>query len=250
MVKDVILFSGGMDSYVGDLFLNEKYYSKNGETLLPLYIDYKGSACKKEKEIVKKIHPYTQIIDNVLNLQGMEHGVDNFLFGRNMYFCLLAAPITSKIIYLCGLENSMISDNTAVFYNKASELLTQIKGEEVIVASPFVNSNQHLSFCGMEKEEVVNWYVCSGYSLRYLLEHTSSCYFSEYMYCGNCLGCFNFYCAVYPHIKSNKLRWLKAEYRFKNKYLVKRELDEALKGWRSPIRTKTIKDIAFDLGVS
>lgn len=247
--KDVILYSGGMDSYIGELFLQglPAYSTKK---LLPLYIDYKGSACNKEKEIVKNLNPQVQIIEDVLNLSGMEHGQDNLLFGRNMYFCLLAAPITDKYIYLLGLKNSKLPDNTAKFFEKASTVLSEIKGEEVVVCSPFVSS-EHFPSHGMVKEEIVDWYFNNGYSLLYLLEHTSSCYFSEHMFCGECMGCFYFYCAVYQYIKnitpSKLTKWRNA---FTNKELVKQELNIANSGGHFPLRAEAIREIAKDMGVS
>lgn len=236
---DIILYSGGMDSYIGDLYLREKKYNNTfGKVLTPLYVDYNGSACKKEKRLVKQLHPYTQVMENVLDLNGREHGEDNFLFGRNMFFCLLAAPMTEKYIYLCGLANSLISDNTRSFYEKASIVLSEIKQAPVKVTSPFTH---------MEKEEVVDWYIEQGHTLFDLLTTTSSCYYSDSMFCGECLGCFNFYCGIFKHLIQN--RWLSVEYRFTNKLLVKNELTAANDGYRSPIRTETIRSIAHEMGI-
>lgn len=253
MKQDVLLYSGGMDSAIGRLYLNDRYYNKSKEReLLSLYINYKGSACEKEKKIVKNLDPAVKIIDNVLNLSGKEGGAHNLLFGRNLYFCILAAELTDKYIYLLGLKNSVMPDNTPYFFKKASAVLSEIKGKEIVVCSPFVDKpvDSLFYFYGRTKEEVVDWYIQQNYSLLKLLEGTSSCFYDEHMFCGQCLSCFYFYCAVYKYIKKqfNPIfdKW---KNRFINKELVKQELKKARAGIYFSSRAEAIEMIAKDMDI-
>lgn len=205
--KDVMLYSGGMDSYIGAMFL--KAQNKDRQ-IVPMYVNYKEPLCAKEltmalfqrRDVAKnKEEAQFLIRSDEFNFNGKSEGAFNVLFGRNLHFCLLAAPHTNKYIYLFGTKDGLIADNNLTFYEKASDILSHIKGEEVIVTSPFY----HLT-----KAEIVDWYVEQNGqdAIVKLVTQTSSCISPNHLFCGKCSGCFNFFCAVYKYLKMNKWQFL------------------------------------------
>lgn len=207
MERDVMLYSGGMDSYIGAMYL--KAQNKDNH-IVPMYINYKEPPCAKELTIAlfqrRNLAKTPEEVEFLVrseefNFNGKSEGAFNVLFGRNLHFCLLAAPYTNKYIYLFGTKDGLIADNNPVFYEKASNILSHIKGEEVIVTSPLSD---------LTKVEVVDWYVEQNGqdAIVKLVTQTSSCVKADHLFCGRCSGCFNFFCAVYKYLKMNKWQFL------------------------------------------
>ena len=77
--KEVLLFSGGLDSFVAYYYLNKPK---------TVYFDIGLEVCKREIEIVKKMVPDT-IIDTSINLKDREvPGDTKFIPGRNLYYAM------------------------------------------------------------------------------------------------------------------------------------------------------------------
>ena len=91
----ILLFSGGMDSYIAYFYLQNKYPSR---LITPLYIDYKGKYCKKEMETVKELLPQTVIIQNVFNFSEKEIGDKCYIPNRNLFLASIAAEYGNKVI--------------------------------------------------------------------------------------------------------------------------------------------------------
>lgn len=229
--NSILLFSGGIDSYIG--YLYAKAGTLSNEIITPIYIDYKGTACDKEQQIAVKLLPFTEVVKNVFNLSDFQsHDKHSTLVGRNLYFCTYAALRTDRYIYLCGLKNSDMLDNVPEFYSSASDVLTQIMGKKIIVKSPFP---------ALEKEEIVDWYMQEQKGdLEVLVNNTTSCYHPFKQYCGECLNCFYLYCSLFKY--TNTLV-------FTNDDIILDELRATLKGKREPKRTKAIQAIAKSKGL-
>ncbi|MHA1621625.1 MAG: 7-cyano-7-deazaguanine synthase [Candidatus Heimdallarchaeaceae archaeon] len=224
MKKLIVLFSGGMDSFAGYLHAKESYPNHN---IQAMYIDYCGTGCNKEIEIAKKLIPEVKIVQNVFNFTGTEIGGHSFLYARNLYFVTYASQF-ADIIYLCGLKNSDMLDNTYDFYKKASVICSQVKGKDVEVTSPFYED---------EKEEVVDWLVMTYGAKQAVewLEITTSCYHPTEQFCFRCHNCAFFLFAVW--------KWRNAfnkKLTFHDKEVLKYHYDNAKLGKLPPKRTKSV----------
>jgi len=227
-MRVVVLFSGGIDSYAGYLLAKRTYGYEH--TITPVYIDYKGKGCNKEKAIAKSLVPETVIIDGVFDFTGKEEGDEAFLYARNLYFTTFVSRF-ADMIYLCGLKNSEMLDNTKEFYQTATKVLSQIKGSLVQVTSPFIH---------MEKEEVVDMLFndFGKETAITAITKTTSCHDPDEDWCWNCPNCFYFLCAVWEY--RDKLPY---EMRFDNKEILKYYYQKSLDFKLPPVRTKTIKEI-------
>lgn len=176
--KEVLLFSGGMDSLIAWEFLGQP---------ASLYVDFGHKYAKQESERVRTIGPK----DRVLVYSGMKFGVferdDAEIPQRNMYLAMLAANFGYDKIWIIAQKDEMsIPDRTPEFYQKASEMLTLLNEREIIVATPFED---------MDKTDMVAWWLNEGHSAETLLK-TWACYHPwKGEPCGNCGACLRRYVA-------------------------------------------------------
>lgn len=228
--SNILLFSGGIDSYIAYWYLCT--HKKEKLPITPIYFDYNGIACKREQQTAHSLLSSTQVIKRVFNLDLQQsHDAHSTLFGRNLYFCTYAAQLTKQYIYLCGLKNSAMLDNTPNFYKTASSVLSQISGKVITVQSPFLY---------MEKEEIVQWFLHEYKGNINSLLETTSCYHPTKHYCGECLNCFYLYCSLYRH--TNKLD-------FTNLNILKDELLAVKLHKRAKYRAASIMDLAQKKGI-
>jgi 7-cyano-7-deazaguanine synthase len=186
-MNKVLLFSGGMDSYIAYHYLSDKFIFPDNE-VLPIYIDYNGRYCKKEKEVVKKLLPQTVIVDNYLDLYYLEDEKTFYLPNRNIYLLTMASNYGDNIMF-GGLKDDNVGDKSYEFSKLMSSVLTQSLGREVKVDSPF---------WGMEKIDILRWYyqhIGSFSDGDDPIMHTTSCYHPTETYCGRCASCFRKACA-------------------------------------------------------
>ncbi len=226
MKKSVVLVSGGVDSYIGYLYVRA---CSIHEQIIPLYIDYAGTACRKERQIISEMLPNIYIDDKTINLAGHSVGDRSFILGRNMYFALIAARYTDEDIYICGVKNSDMPDNVSAFYITATTTLTQLASRSIRLMSPV----RHF-----EKEQLVDWYInYFGGDIQTLLK-TTSCYHPTQQSCHVCYNCFCFYCAVVRH--TDQFKWA-------NDAILHEQLEKAKNGLLLPYRTQSVYKIAEKL---
>jgi 7-cyano-7-deazaguanine synthase in queuosine biosynthesis len=189
-MKKLLLFSGGMDSFIAYKFI--RYYMHHNDSLMVLYIDYGGMYCKKEMDVIHKLIPEV-IVDGSLYL-GDQEGRDGLAFipYRNLSFALLAMKYDPDEIIMAGMEDDNCIDKTPTAFEDFSRILsTYGKGKQVIVSSPFWNKS---------KVRAIKWYLetigKSGRALDLLLK-TTSCYDPQKHYCGECRACFRKWCALW-----------------------------------------------------
>jgi len=182
MSEQVLLFSGGIDSYIAWHYLDKPktVYFNLGTP----YSDY-------EIRVVKELIPST-IIDNSTNLASRQESVNAFIPMRNLYFAMLACKYGDEIV-ICGLKDDNVNDKTPEMFRKFSELLSELNGRRIKVSSPFWKYT---------KAEIVQWYMNehNGHDLIC----TISCYTPEKdsgigikRYCGRCPCCFRKWNALY-----------------------------------------------------
>ena len=176
----VLLFSGGIDSYVGYFYLKKTLGLKELKTV---YFDLGAPYNKREIEVVKKLIPET-IIDESLKVGDTQRGVNAFIPYRNMLIAMLCAKY-GKHIYICGLKDDKVEDKNPRAFEEMTKCLNFISKpeDEIKIDSPFWE---------MTKAEVVKWYMDNVDPTGRGLLDTISCYNGneETNYCGRCPSCF------------------------------------------------------------
>jgi len=206
----ILLFSGGIDSYVAYHYLNKPQ---------TVYFDLGTPYSSKEIMVIQKLIPST-IIDYSLNLGSRQIGEKAYIPFRNLYLAMLAAKYDDTIV-IAGVKDDDVSDKNEQIFQKFSYLLSELEDRPIQVMSPFWN---------MTKEEVIAWYL-QRYTADNLLK-TVSCYSQEdTIYCGRCPSCFRKWCAL----KANNI-----DLDFYNKPLMKEYYEKALAGNYIPERNKLI----------
>ena len=168
----VLLFSGGVDSFIAYHFL------KKPQTI---YFDLKTPYSDKEKQIVKQLIP-TTIIDDSLSLGNRQIGEKAYIPFRNLYLAMLAVHY-SDTITIVGIKGDDVSDKNEFIFGEFSTLLTVMEGRPIEVYSPFWE---------MTKEDIVKIFLRDYGSKEDLLK-TISCYshnITDRNYCGKCPSCF------------------------------------------------------------
>ncbi len=177
--KRVLLFSGGIDSFIAYRYLGRPktvYFN-----LRTPYSDY-------EIRVIKELIPDT-IIDNSLNLASRQIPSDTaaHIPMRNLYLAMLACKYGDEII-ICGLKDDKVNDKTPEAFKEMSTLLTSLNDRPIKVTSPFWN---------MTKAEIVKWYIDTYPGNWDKLHQTISCYTPDKdngtsikRYCGKCQCCF------------------------------------------------------------
>jgi len=195
MVSDVLLFSGGLDSYIASFYLKEP---------LCLFIDLKHRYADIEKNTIKNLREYmtNQIIieENILHLSKWERE-DAIIPLRNIYMSMIATNYGDNV-WVVGVEGDLTHDKNPHAFEKMSRFLTHFCDRPISVDSPFWN---------MTKTEHVRWYIENGYSISELLK-TYSCFSPSGLHCGHCSSCFRRWIAMFVNgieekYKNNPLDW-------------------------------------------
>ena len=178
--SNVLLFSGGIDSYVGYFYLKKTH---NLDKLKTVYFDLGAPYNKREIEVVKKLIPET-IIDESLKVGDTQRGVNAFIPYRNMLIAMLCAKY-GKNIWICGLKDDKVEDKNPAAFHKMQDCLNFISKPEdkISIDSPFWE---------MTKADVVKWYMENVDYTGESLLNTISCYDGNEKtnYCGCCPSCF------------------------------------------------------------
>lgn len=167
MHTDVILYSGGMDSYIlGTMF----------PQAARVYFNLGTRYAAKELSCL----PQGVIVDHSLDLRELERP-DSVVEFRNLLLAALAAARYGTRVMLGATAGDLNVDNQPAFAEAASRLLTLLADppRTVELALPI----KHLTKC-----ELVAYYIAAGNSAEALCK-TVSCYHQTLMYCGRCKSC-------------------------------------------------------------
>jgi len=208
----ILLFSGGIDSYVAYYYLGEPQ---------TLYFDIGSRYSLIEMTHIKKLIPDT-IIDSTVHLGDTEQGEKAYIPFRNLFLALKAVKYSDTIV-IAGLKDDMVSDKNEQIFKKFSDLMSEMEGREITVMSPFWD---------MTKYDVVKWYKDSVEETGIKLLETISCYSGDHSYCGECPACFRKWCVL----KANDIPISS----FRNKELVKEYIASAESNKYDPQRNELI----------
>jgi len=188
MKKVVILYSGGLDSFV-----MWKIAEKEGYDYKLVHFDIGQPYAKKELEAIKKLGEKVEIrkvdwINSEEQIKGKKDNFSIFIPGRNLTLASLAASIyLPDEVWLGALMGEIHKDATdknLTFLNETNKLFKY-------VFSPFERQPQvkfPLVDRKMGKFEEVKWLIDNGIPKEEILE-TSSCLSGEEGKCGTCMVC-------------------------------------------------------------
>lgn len=179
--KTILLFSGGLDSFIAWHYLNYPPI---------LFMNAGQSYIKKEIEVVKYFNKkYKKIkihIDKSLNLTQWEEK-NYYIPYRNILFSMIGSLYASKV-YLIGIKGDSVDDNNSNATKLMSEFFINFNtNKKIIITSPFYQ---------MSKSQIVRWYLEQKLSVQDLLK-TRSCYNKNTRnQCGKCSSCFRRWVAL------------------------------------------------------
>jgi len=137
MSNIVHLFTPGVDSFVSDWMLNTTTHT---DKITRVYFN---TGCRysdiEDQFLVNTRDRSYFYTDFSLTMGDIEHE-DAHIPNRNLLFISMAqARYNADIIYINGVKDDNVSDNTFSFYNKISKLLSDISGKPVLVESKTIN---------------------------------------------------------------------------------------------------------------
>jgi 7-cyano-7-deazaguanine synthase in queuosine biosynthesis len=172
MSKDILLFSGGLDSLIAWYYLNEPKC---------LYVNLGHKYNIKERiatDSISKAVGMDLTVDNRLSMGDFERE-DAYIPMRNSFLAHIASLYGDKIWIVAQKGEMDIPDRSPKFFNEITDLLKFLNGNlNIQVSTPFSD---------MTKTDMVSWYVEQGLPID-ILKLTSSCYNGDR--CGTCPACF------------------------------------------------------------
>jgi len=216
-VKEILLFSGGIDSYIAWEYL------KRPQTL---YLNLNHKYLSQEINSVLNLIPSTII-------RSLEIGIfeenDANIPMRNLYMTMYAVNMNYDKVWLIVQKDEMsIPDRNNEFFIKTSDLLSILNNRKIIVDTPFRE---------LSKVEMVEWYVKNNFSIDKLKE-TWACYSPiDNKPCGNCGACFRRFISL-------SLNKIEEDYFKDIKYsdIAKTYLERANNNYYSNVRNSQIKE--------
>lgn len=196
MYKQVLLYSGGMDSFIAA-------YTHPGAALL--YIDTGARYAGKEIEHLARVTPRDRpvTIDRRLDLRNVERE-DLIVPARNLLLVTIATYYGNDIL-LAATAGDSSTDKDQVFADKAGDLLTHVYNSHHFPG--FGQVRVSLPFKGLSKGQMVREYLRLGGDPRPLAV-TMSCYHPTLEHCGLCKACIRKWVALKYHGIDNMVPWV------------------------------------------
>lgn len=181
----VLLFSGGIDSFVAFYYLQQTLKQQ----VATVYFDLGAPYNPREIRVVKSLLPAT-IIDTSLKVGDTQRGQNAFIPYRNLLLACLARKYGNHI-WIAGLKDDCVEDKNPQAFNCMNDCMNFISKPEdhVYLRSPFWNST---------KEEIVSWWVNNAPGDKDIILKTISCYdpYEPTNYCGRCPSCLRKFFAL------------------------------------------------------
>ena len=176
MEQHVLMFSGGLDSYLAYLTLLD-----NGIKPKLVYVDHgsKNNFAQRDKAIIlAKLHNEELIIDHSLNLHHWEEE-SAFIPNRNGFLAMIGALYGNRIWFAIMDGEQSYNDCRQDTFLATSLALTKLSGTPVTVDSPFWELTKAEVIERLEKVHYFN-----------IMKHTYSCHAGGTKHCGVCSACF------------------------------------------------------------
>ena len=165
----ILLFSGGLDSYIAYHYLHRPK---------TLYINLGHRYAAHEIATVRKLIPDT-IIDDRLNLADWEKKDANIPM-RNAFLVMIASYYDEDVSLVVQKGEMNIPDRSVHFFNNFGNWLSTLSGKTVTLSTPF---------SALTKTQMVEWYIKNDGDPDVLIS-TRSCYSPGDNPCGDCAACF------------------------------------------------------------
>lgn len=177
-MKKVLLYSGGMDSWLID-----KIWKPDLKIYVNLHSEYSEEELKRLPKDVKVIDfPYLSkftLSNSIIPL-------------RNLYlYCIAANETYFEDVEIClgALNGDRINDKSQLFADKLDDLLKYLympqqsqEGRDIQIVMPFKDNS---------KRELCEMYVKQGGTLREIYENSFTCYHpQDGKECHSCKACF------------------------------------------------------------
>ena len=185
MEKHVLLFSGGIDSFVAYHFIRKELQKE----VVPVYFDLGAPYNPREIRVVKSLLPET-IIDTSLSVGDTQRGQNAFIPYRNLLLACMARKYGDNI-WIAGLKDDMVEDKNPDAFNAMNECMNYI-------SKPEDHARLRSPFWGATKEQVVRWWCNNFPNERNKILETISCYdpYEPTNYCGRCPSCLRKFFAL------------------------------------------------------
>lgn len=189
-MKKVLLYSGGLDSYVGATLLGSEW------DLAYFNIGHRYAA--NEIETMTSLGlPFKVHSSLALQEQWVEHE-SGFIPQRNPLLISLAQAIyDADEIALCAVAGELSADKHSQFFKLMSEMLSYTANKSVKVFSPFQKNT---------KSQIVKKYLEMANPLEPLM-NTRSCYSPDVNNCGLCQACFRRWVAFENNGLNDHVEW-------------------------------------------
>lgn len=188
MNKQVLLYSGGMDSFI----------TAHAYPLAELlYIDTGARYADKELEAIMSMqapHHRAVIVDRRLSLADLERD-DAIVPARNLLLLTIATYYGNDIL-LAATAGDSSTDKDHVFADKAADLLTHIYSSHHF--PDFGKVTVRLPYKEKSKGQMVAEYLRTGGD-PVALAKTVSCYHPKKIHCGRCKACIRKWVALKYH---------------------------------------------------
>lgn len=200
MKRILILFSGGLDSYI----LYHMALQEKGAIVEAIYWDHGHTAAKSEMARLPKFVKVRKVdwlnkVEGLFSKEGDPSG-PIYIPGRNLVFIVLSAceelPDEIWIGALLEENHDGGTDKNNIFLQKTTELLKYTLSpfkEDIKVRAPFVER-------GLTKYKAVKWALENGLTINNIIK-TISCYQQENAEnlepCGNCKQCLRRFAIFY-----------------------------------------------------
>lgn len=180
MKKDVLLFSGGLDSYIAYYYLGEP-------TAIFVNMKHKYADIELERvhQMISQFNMNIIIDNDTFDFSRME--LPNAIIpNRNMYLAMLASNYGDNI-WMAACDGDYNLDKNPEIFNKASSFFSALMDRNIKVDTPFWD---------WTKTDMIRWYLKNGYPKEGLYS-TYSCFNNGERHCGRCPSCLRRWIGFY-----------------------------------------------------
>ena len=192
-MKKVLLYSGGMDSWLID---------KIWKPDVKLYIDINGAYSKEE---IRRLPEDVAVFKLPIGIFEQEY--TKYVPLRNLYFLMVASNYGDEICLGATAGDYGAKDKRPEFLQQAEDILNYCLSEQSVSAGKEIHIERR--FVHMSKYEIMQEYLNNGGTIEEAIDQTFSCFYpnneKECLWCKPCFRKFMLgYYFGYPYSKEQK----------------------------------------------